>query len=243
MLRHLLTIAALAAALATAGCGDDNDDSGDGPDRAETPAAQACPPQVAQAQEDAAFAMKSDDFDAALATLKPFLDCPEVKDDRDGVPGHRRRDLAEDRAQAPAHGAADEDRGQLAAGGRLAGPQLAALQGHARGARVPGRGGGGARRVQEEVRPEARRGGRRPARRCRRRRPAGRTAASSQVRRARTAREIARVGIVTASPTPTNRLSVTSTSSPRSTAIHSSPASEPIGSRRGPRSPPISAAR
>jgi hypothetical protein len=79
VLRHRLSLAAVIAAVAVAGCGDDNDDSGNSPERAETPSAQACPPEAAQAQEDAAFMMKSDDFDGALATIKPFLDCPEVK--------------------------------------------------------------------------------------------------------------------------------------------------------------------
>ncbi|HEX2085098.1 MAG TPA: hypothetical protein VHF89_05405 [Solirubrobacteraceae bacterium] len=79
MLRHRSTLAALIAALAVAGCGGDDNDDDSGPERAGTPAAQACPPQAEQAMEQAAFAMKSDDFDAALATLKPYLGCPEVK--------------------------------------------------------------------------------------------------------------------------------------------------------------------
>ncbi|HEX8205646.1 MAG TPA: hypothetical protein VF587_06275 [Solirubrobacteraceae bacterium] len=85
MLRTKTLLAALLAALALAACGgDDNDDGGNGPDRAETPSAQECPPQADQALEDAAFAMKSDDFDGALATIKPYLGCPKVKDAETG---------------------------------------------------------------------------------------------------------------------------------------------------------------
>ena len=81
MLRGKRYVAALAAALILAACGGgDDDDGGDAPERAGTPAAQSCPPQVDQAKKDAAFAMKSDDFDTALATLKPYLGCPEVKE-------------------------------------------------------------------------------------------------------------------------------------------------------------------
>lgn len=79
MLRRSSTLTAIAAALALAACGGDDNDTGDGPDRAETPAAQACSPQADQAVKDAQFAMKSDDFDAALASIKPYLDCPRVK--------------------------------------------------------------------------------------------------------------------------------------------------------------------
>ena len=84
MLRRTTTLAAVLAALALGACGgDDNGDGGDspgGPDSAGTPAAQACPPQADQALEDAEFAMKSDDFDGALAAIKPYLECPKVKE-------------------------------------------------------------------------------------------------------------------------------------------------------------------
>ena len=73
-------LAALLAALALAGCGGDDSDDGNGPDRAETPSAQTCPPEADQALKDARFAMKSDDFDGALASIKPYLECPKVKD-------------------------------------------------------------------------------------------------------------------------------------------------------------------
>ncbi|HEV3002135.1 MAG TPA: hypothetical protein VGW75_15445 [Solirubrobacteraceae bacterium] len=80
MLRHRLTLAAAIAALTLAGCGGDGgDDAGGGSGGAGTPAAQACSPQADQALKDAAFAMKSDDFDGALATIKPYLACPKVK--------------------------------------------------------------------------------------------------------------------------------------------------------------------
>ena len=80
MLRTTTLLAALLAALTIAACGGDDNDDGNGPDRAETPSAQTCPPESAQALEDARFAMKSDDFDAALAAIKPYLECPEVKE-------------------------------------------------------------------------------------------------------------------------------------------------------------------
>ena len=79
MLRTRSLSAAALAAVALAGCGGDDNDDGGGPERAGTPASQACSPQADQALEDAAFAMKSDDFDAALATIKPYLECPKVK--------------------------------------------------------------------------------------------------------------------------------------------------------------------
>lgn len=78
MIRHRLTLAAAVAALALAGCGGDDNDEPETPERAETPSAQACPPQADQALEQADFAMKSDDFDTALARTKPYLECPEV---------------------------------------------------------------------------------------------------------------------------------------------------------------------
>lgn len=79
MLRRSSTLTAIAAALALAACGGDDNDNGDGPERAETPAAQACSPQADQALKDAQVAMKSDDFDAALAAIKPHLGCQKVK--------------------------------------------------------------------------------------------------------------------------------------------------------------------
>ena len=80
MLRTSSLLAALLAALTLAACGGDDNGGGDGPDRAATPSAQACPPEADQALEEAEFAMKSDDFDAALAAIKPYLDCPKVKE-------------------------------------------------------------------------------------------------------------------------------------------------------------------
>ncbi|MDQ3740941.1 MAG: hypothetical protein M3389_08365 [Actinomycetota bacterium] len=79
MLRHRLTLTAAIAALALAGCGGGDDDEPESPERSETPAAQACPPQADQALEQADFAMKSDDFDTALARTKPYLECPKVR--------------------------------------------------------------------------------------------------------------------------------------------------------------------
>lgn len=79
MLRTLSPLAALLAALALAACGGSDNDNGADPPRSETPSAQACPPEADQALADARFAMKSDDFDAALASVKPYLGCPEVK--------------------------------------------------------------------------------------------------------------------------------------------------------------------
>lgn len=74
-------LAAAIAALSVAGCGGDNDNDDTGaPDRAGTPAAQACSPKADQAVKDADFAMKSDDFDAALAAVKPYLECPKVRE-------------------------------------------------------------------------------------------------------------------------------------------------------------------
>jgi acyl-CoA synthetase (NDP forming) len=73
-------LAAAVAALSAAGCGGDNDDDTGGPDRAGTPAAQACSPKADQALKDAEFAMKSDDFDGALAMVKPHLECPRIKE-------------------------------------------------------------------------------------------------------------------------------------------------------------------
>jgi hypothetical protein len=81
VLRTTTLLAALLAALTLAACGgDDNDDGGNGPDRAETPSAQTCPPEADQALADAEFAMKSDDFDAALAAIKPYLGCQRIKE-------------------------------------------------------------------------------------------------------------------------------------------------------------------
>jgi hypothetical protein len=73
----------LVAALSVAGCGgDDNDDAAStGPARAETPAAQACPPQTDQILKDAAFRMSHDDFDGAFEVLGEVKDCPRVKDE------------------------------------------------------------------------------------------------------------------------------------------------------------------
>jgi outer membrane PBP1 activator LpoA protein len=79
VLRTTNLLAALLAALVLAACGGDDNDNDNGPDRAETPSAQTCPPEADQALKDAEFAMKSDDFDAALAAIKPYLDCPKVK--------------------------------------------------------------------------------------------------------------------------------------------------------------------
>ncbi len=84
MLRKTSTLTLIAAAMTLGACGGDDNDNGDGPDRAGTPAAQACSPQADQALKDAQFAMKSDDFDAALATLKPHLECPKVKQREEG---------------------------------------------------------------------------------------------------------------------------------------------------------------
>ena len=85
MLRTTNLLAALLAALALAACGGGDDtDNDNGPDRAETPSAQTCPPEADQALKDAEFAMKSDDFDAALASIKPYLDCPKVKEAETG---------------------------------------------------------------------------------------------------------------------------------------------------------------
>ena len=79
MLRHRLTLTAAIAAVALAGCGgDDNDDSGS-QDQGGAPAAQSCPPQADQALKDARFAMKSDDFDGALAAIKPYAECDKVQ--------------------------------------------------------------------------------------------------------------------------------------------------------------------
>jgi hypothetical protein len=83
-IRTLTVLAAaltpLAAALAVGACGGDGaGGGGGGPDQAGTPAAQACSPQADQALKDAAFAMRSDDFDGALATIEPYLDCPKVE--------------------------------------------------------------------------------------------------------------------------------------------------------------------
>ena len=80
MLRTSSLLAALLAALTLAACGGDDNDGGGGPDRAETPSAQACPPEADQALEEAEFAMKGDDFDAALATVKPYRDCPKIQE-------------------------------------------------------------------------------------------------------------------------------------------------------------------
>jgi hypothetical protein len=79
VLRTSSPLAALLAALALAACGGDDNDNDGGPDQAGTPAAAACSPQADQALKDARFAMKSDDFDAALASIKPYLECPKIK--------------------------------------------------------------------------------------------------------------------------------------------------------------------
>lgn len=80
MLRTSSLLAALLIALTLAACGGDSDDGGDEPDRAETPSAQACPPEADQALDEAEVAMEGDDFDGALATIKPYLDCPKVEE-------------------------------------------------------------------------------------------------------------------------------------------------------------------
>src|SRR5262249_23241477 len=59
----------------------------------------------------------------------------------------------------------------------------------------------------------------------------------------RTSSEIASAGRVTIAPTRTNCESGIGTPTRCSVFIHKRPASEPMGSRRGPRSPPMSAAR
>ena len=80
MLRATNALAALLAALALAACGGggEDDGSGDGPERAETPSAQVCPPDAEQALEKAAQDFRADEFDAAFATLKPYEACPRV---------------------------------------------------------------------------------------------------------------------------------------------------------------------
>ena len=80
MLRTSSLLAALLAALAIAACGGDDNDGGDGPDRAETPSAQACPPEAEQALRDAEAAVAEDDFDGALAAIRPYRDCPKVQE-------------------------------------------------------------------------------------------------------------------------------------------------------------------
>lgn len=80
MPRRRQTLVAALAALSLAACGGDGDDDGaGGAGGPGTPAAQACSPQADEALEDAAFAMRSDDFDGALATIEPYLACPKVK--------------------------------------------------------------------------------------------------------------------------------------------------------------------
>ena len=71
MLRRPCTPAAVLVTFALAGCGGDNDDATnrEAPERAETPAAQACPPQTDQILDDAAFRMSHDDFDGAFAVM------------------------------------------------------------------------------------------------------------------------------------------------------------------------------
>ena len=75
-----MLLAAVLFVLGLAGCGGGEDNGSDGPEGAATPAAQACPPQADEALRDAAVMVQSDDFDGAFATLKPYLDCPEVKE-------------------------------------------------------------------------------------------------------------------------------------------------------------------
>ncbi len=72
---------AASAALALGACGgDDNDDQPAGQDNGGSPAsAQACPPQADEALGEARFAMKSDDFDAALAAIKPYAACEKIQ--------------------------------------------------------------------------------------------------------------------------------------------------------------------
>jgi hypothetical protein len=84
VLRTKTLLAAFLATLLLAACGGDDNDGDDGPDRAETPSAQTCPPEADQALKDARFSMKSDDFDAALASVKPYLGCAEVKEAETG---------------------------------------------------------------------------------------------------------------------------------------------------------------
>jgi len=76
------TLAAVLAALTLAACGGDDDDGGaqTQPERAETPAAQACPPQTDRILEDAELRMASDDFDGAFAVMDEVKDCPRVQE-------------------------------------------------------------------------------------------------------------------------------------------------------------------
>lgn len=78
MLRTSSLLAALVSALLLVACGEDDGGGGDGPDRAQTPSAQACPPEAEQALREADAAVAEDDFDGALATIKPYRDCPRV---------------------------------------------------------------------------------------------------------------------------------------------------------------------
>jgi hypothetical protein len=79
VLRRTSLVAALAATLTLGACGGDDNDEPSGPDQGGTPAAQTCPPQADEALKEAEFAMKSDDFDAALAAIKPYGSCDKVK--------------------------------------------------------------------------------------------------------------------------------------------------------------------
>src|SRR5687767_6156702 len=79
MLRHALPLTASIALLSLAACGGGDGGDDRAPDQGGSPAARACPPQADQALKEAAFAMKSDDFDAALAAIKPYLGCPKVE--------------------------------------------------------------------------------------------------------------------------------------------------------------------
>lgn len=69
-----------ALALAFAGCGgNDDDEARDTTPAAGAPSAQACPPEVDKALEEAAFLFNEDDFDGTFATLRPFRDCERVE--------------------------------------------------------------------------------------------------------------------------------------------------------------------
>ncbi|HEX8083706.1 MAG TPA: hypothetical protein VF529_05395 [Solirubrobacteraceae bacterium] len=80
MLRRTASLVALLAALGPSACGGDDDGGGSAPDRAETPAAQACPPETDQLLADAKQRMSHDDFDGAFAVMKRAADCPRVQE-------------------------------------------------------------------------------------------------------------------------------------------------------------------
>ena len=80
MLRTPSLLAVLLSVLLLVACGDDGGGGDDGPDRATTPSAQACPPEAEQALRDAEAAVAEDDFDGALAAIRPYRDCPKVQE-------------------------------------------------------------------------------------------------------------------------------------------------------------------